>query len=123
MALIAPHAGLPYSGVVAASAFRLLSTPKNVILLGFSHTRNLSGVAAPDLDAYATPLGEIAVNRELVRELGFPLTGEGELCDHSLENLLPFSASAPASRAAFQASIWVRSAMSSIILTTSSIRW
>lgn len=89
-ALVAPHAGLPYSGVVAASAFRLLSTPKNVILLGFSHTKKVNGVAAPDLDAYTTPLGEIAVNRELLGELDFPLTGESELCDHSLENLLPF---------------------------------
>jgi hypothetical protein len=57
LALIVPHAGLAYSGGIAASAFRRLDHPKNVILLGFSHRRPLTGISVPDLDAYATPVG------------------------------------------------------------------
>jgi AmmeMemoRadiSam system protein B/AmmeMemoRadiSam system protein A len=89
-ALVAPHAGIQYSGVVAASAYRLLDNPKNVILLGFSHQKPLRGIVVPRLEAYVTPLGSIRVNREALAELGFPSAGEDELCDHSLENQLPF---------------------------------
>jgi len=92
LGLIVPHAGLAYSGGVAASAFRRLDHPKNVILLGLSHRRSLAGITAPRLDAYATPLGEVKINRTLVSELKFPSAPEEQLCDHSLENQLPFLA-------------------------------
>ena len=92
LGLIVPHAGLAYSGGVAASAYRRLGQPKNVILLGFSHRRPLEGISSPDLDAYATPVGEVKVNRAALREMKFPLAPEAELCDHSLENQLPFLA-------------------------------
>ncbi len=93
-ALIAPHAAIQFSGVVAASAYRLLDSPRNVIVLGFSHRRRLSGVAAPAVDSYVTPLGEVSVNRAAVTALGFPVAAEAELCDHSLENQLPWIQSA-----------------------------
>lgn len=89
-ALVAPHAALPYSGIVAASAYRQLSGAKNVIVLGFSHRRLLRGVAAPDVEAYEIPGGRLAVNRAAVAELGVRLVAEEQLCDHSLENQLPF---------------------------------
>ena len=92
LALIVPHAGLAYSGSVAASAYRRLAQPKNVILLGASHRRALTGVSVPDLEAYATPVGEVKVNRPVVRELKFPQLPEQQLCDHSIENQLPFLA-------------------------------
>lgn len=89
-ALIAPHAAIQYSGVVAASAYRLLEQPKNVIVLGFSHRRALEGIAAPRLEAYVTPIGSLALNRAALEELGFRAVEERELCDHSLESQLPF---------------------------------
>lgn len=89
-ALVAPHAGISYSGAVAASAYRLLDKPRNVILLGFSHRRLFSGVAAPAVEAFRTPLGEIPVNLELLKVLDFPSVPEERLCDHSIENHLPF---------------------------------
>ena len=92
LGLIVPHAGLAYSGAIAASAFRRLDRPKNVILLGFSHRRPLKGISTPELDAYATPVGEVKVNRQVARELKFPQVAEAELCDHSVENQLPFLA-------------------------------
>jgi len=89
-ALVVPHAGLEYSGAVAAAAYRLLDRPARIVLLAFSHRRDAGGVAAPDVEAYATPLGQTKVDREALRELGFPIQPETELCDHSLENQLPF---------------------------------
>ncbi len=89
-ALIAPHAAIQYSGVVAASAYRLLEQPKNVIVLGFSHRRALEGVVAPRLEAYRTPLGLLEVNRGALEELGFRTAEEKDLCDHSVESQLPY---------------------------------
>ena len=90
LALVVPHAAVAYSGIVAASAYRLLDNPENVILLAFSHKRLFHGIVAPDIDSYATPLGRISVNRQVLEELGFPSVEEGELSDHSLEVQLPF---------------------------------
>ncbi|HWR54241.1 MAG TPA: AmmeMemoRadiSam system protein B, partial [Bryobacteraceae bacterium] len=90
LALIAPHAGLAYSGPVAAAAYSRLDRPANVIVLGFSHRVRFNGVLAPRVSTYRTPLGEIQVNGEALRELGFPSAPEDQLCDHSLENQLPF---------------------------------
>lgn len=89
-ALIVPHAAIQYSGVVAASAYRLVGSPRNIIVLGFSHRKPLRSVVAPAVASYVTPLGELPVNRTLVTALGFPMVGEAGLCDHSLENQLPW---------------------------------
>ncbi len=90
LALIAPHAGIEYSGMVAAGAFRLVNSPKTVLLVGFSHQTPLTGVVIPRVSSYTTPLGEIKVDSAAARELGFAQVEENSLCDHSLENLLPF---------------------------------
>jgi len=89
-AIIAPHAALNYSGTVAAAAYSRLNEPRNVIVLGFSHSRRIDGIAAPDLDAYTTPLGELKVNRALIRELQVAVQPEAYVRDHSIENQLPF---------------------------------
>ena len=91
--LIVPHAGLDYSGVVAAGGWGLAAGMKpgrTVILLGFSHKRPLRGVAIPKVSAYRTPLGAVPVDNQVARELGFARVEESELCDHSIENQLPF---------------------------------
>jgi hypothetical protein len=89
-ALVAPHAALPYAGVVAAAAWRLAADPPNVILLGFSHRSDSRGVTAAALDAYETPLGRLPVNGKLVQDLGFPMMDGDRIADHSLENQMPF---------------------------------
>ncbi len=91
--LIVPHAGIEYSGIVAAEAWGLAATPakgRTIILLAFSHKGGVKGVVSPRVGAYQTPLGVVNVNRSVVAALGFPLMDEGALCDHSLENQLPF---------------------------------
>jgi MEMO1 family protein len=90
LGLIAPHAGLAYSGAVAAAAYARLDHPANVIVLAFSHSRVIDGVRAPSLAAYETPLGRIEVNREAIRAMGFASGPSAELSDHSLDNQLPF---------------------------------
>src|SRR4051812_23084501 len=62
-ALIVPHAGYVYSGPVAATAFATLraAAPRvtRVVLLGPTHRVHVVGLALPDVDAFATPLGEV----------------------------------------------------------------
>ncbi|HTO59105.1 MAG TPA: AmmeMemoRadiSam system protein B, partial [Pseudomonadales bacterium] len=71
IALIAPHAGLMYSGPVAAHAYRLLRdrTFDVVVLVGPSHFVGFDGVAAPAADAFETPFGMMAVDSDVVQTL------------------------------------------------------
>ncbi len=90
LAIVVPHAGMDYSGPVAATAFSRLDVRGEVILLAFSHEVATRGVLAPSLDAYESPLGPIEVDNTAIRSLGFERVQENKLCDHSLENQLPF---------------------------------
>lgn len=90
LGLVVPHAGLEYSGAVAAAAYRQIGSPRNIVLLGFSHRVALEGVTAPRVTSYATAAGAVTVNTAAVAALGVPLIDEARLCDHSLENQLPF---------------------------------
>jgi len=97
-AIIAPHAGYPYSGPVAASVYAQLSVGRDVIrhviLLGPAHRVPVRGLAASSADAFATPLGEVPVDREAVeRLLDLPqviLFDQAHAPEHSLEVHLPF---------------------------------
>ncbi|MGM0553478.1 MAG: AmmeMemoRadiSam system protein B [Pseudomonadota bacterium] len=97
-AIVAPHAGYPYSGPVAATAYAQLrgiaGRIRRVVLLGPSHRVPFRGVAMPASSAWRTPLGTLPVDREAldairdlngVRELDLAHTPE-----HSLEAHLPF---------------------------------
>ena len=97
-ALIVPHAGYPYSGPVAASAYRLLRDSRapirHVVMLGPSHRVPMRGLAVPSVDAFATPLGEVPLdvrNRQRLRELGLVGVSDApHASEHSLEVQLPF---------------------------------
>ncbi len=97
-ALIAPHAGYIYSGPIAASAYaRLLparSVIRRVVLLGPSHRVPLRGLALPATDAFATPLGEVLLDRDAMERMKeFPqvrVFNDGHALEHSLEVHLPF---------------------------------
>ncbi|HUL67751.1 MAG TPA: AmmeMemoRadiSam system protein B, partial [Burkholderiaceae bacterium] len=71
--LIVPHAGYVYSGPVAAAAYSQLRTQrtrfKRVILLGPTHRVAIRGVALPEADRFATPLGTVELDRELCARL------------------------------------------------------
>jgi hypothetical protein len=95
-AIIAPHAGTVYSGPIAASAYvRLTPGPiRRVVLLGPAHRVWLRGLAAPSVDAFATPLGDVPLDRVTIeRLLDMPqvhLDDEPHRREHSLEVHLPF---------------------------------
>ncbi len=97
-AIIAPHAGYIYSGPVAASAYARLraarGTMTRVVLIGPSHRVPLRGLAVSTADAFATPLGELKVDREAVAKLielpQVTTLDEAHAGEHSLEVHLPF---------------------------------
>lgn len=97
-AVIAPHAGYIYSGPIAASAYARLSggadTVQRVVLLGPAHRVSLRGLAACSARAFATPLGNVPVDSEMVSlALTLPqvqLWDEAHAFEHSLEVHLPF---------------------------------
>jgi len=97
-ALIVPHAGLVYSGPVAASAYVLLrplaDSIERVVLLGPSHRVFVEGLATSSAQFFVTPLGRIPLDREAIdRALALPQTcvlDEAHAYEHSLEVQLPF---------------------------------
>lgn len=98
LGFVVPHAGLVYSGTVAAAAWRHIcaAQPPRVVVIGFSHRGGPRGCWLPDVSGYHTPIGDIAVDRESVARLAatgaFSITQEAALCDHSVEIQLPLLA-------------------------------
>ena len=96
-AIIAPHAGYIYSGIVAACAYKCLADMpyiKNIVLIGPSHFLPFSGIAYSDCDIFMTPLGEISVNEKLFTQTtSIPATqliNAAFTREHCLEVQLPF---------------------------------
>lgn len=94
-ALVSPHAGYVYSGPIAASGFRQTVglDIDRVVVMAPSHRVPFRGVAVPDADAFATPLGTIpiaAVAHELAASPPFIIDSAPHEEEHSLEVQLPF---------------------------------
>jgi MEMO1 family protein len=97
-ALIVPHAGYLYSGAIAAAAYRRLAGGcediRRVVLLGPAHRVPLAGLAVPTTDCFATPLGEVQIDRPAVASaLNLPqvvASDSAHALEHSLEVQLPF---------------------------------
>jgi len=97
VALIAPHAGLMYSGPVAAFAYKTLvgHAPATAILVGPSHRAVLDGVSVYAAGAFETPLGRIPIDGVLAARLlaAHPMIVDAPAPhreEHSLEMQLPF---------------------------------
>jgi AmmeMemoRadiSam system protein B len=92
--LLVPHAGLIYSGPVAAYAFALIRDlkPDVVTILSPSHHPYLAALLTTAHDAYKTPLGVVPVDKEAVAALSrhMPLLPVRRDPEHSLEIELPF---------------------------------
>lgn len=97
-AVIVPHAGYIYSGPVAARAYARLAACRGVVervvLLGPTHRVAALGLALPEADAFATPLGVVRVDAEaaalLARLPQVTVSAEAHALEHSLEVQLPF---------------------------------
>ncbi len=97
VALIAPHAGLMYSGPVAAHAYRLLRRRQfdAVVLVGPSHFVGFDGAAIWPGGRFETPLGACPIDHALARDLleasrTIQPNTRPHVREHSLEMQLPF---------------------------------
>lgn len=97
-ALIVPHAGYVYSGAIAAAAYARLADGhepiRRVVLFGPTHRVPVRGLAVPSANAFATPVGNVGVDRAAVdAALALPQVRASDAAhalEHSLEVQLPF---------------------------------
>ena len=97
-AINAPHAGYIYSGPVAATAYARLRSARHtitrVVLLGPSHRVGFIGLATSSADTFRTPLGDIPVDTESVKQINalpqVHVLDQAHMLEHSLEVHLPF---------------------------------
>lgn len=94
-AVIMPHAGYRYSGAAAAAAVASLRPgPTRVIVLGPSHRHAFHGVAVPDAQAMATPLGAVPLDMDAIDALladpDVNVVPRAFAAEHAIEVELPF---------------------------------
>jgi len=97
-AVIAPHAGYPYSGPIAASAYVQLACSdipvKRFVLLGPAHFVPVRGIAVSSADAFDTPLGRVPVDEDgrtaALSLPGVTIDDDAHAPEHCLEVELPF---------------------------------
>ncbi len=94
-AVVAPHAGYPYSGPTAGYAYRRVQgkQPRRVVLAGVSHRFAIETASVYHGGGFEPPLGVFPVDeafaRELMEETG-ACSVEPHMGEHSLEVQLPF---------------------------------
>ncbi len=97
-AIVVPHAGYVYSGPIAASVYAPLGALRGqirrVVLLGPTHRVAIDGLALPASAAFATPLGNVAVDADAVAAIKhlpqIIVSAAAHVQEHSLEVQLPF---------------------------------
>jgi len=96
-AIIAPHAGYSYSGPAAAWAYKSIdiSNIKRVFILGPSHHYYLQGCALSKCTVYETPIGNLPIDIETVKELKETrefesMSRQSDEDEHSIEMHLPY---------------------------------
>jgi AmmeMemoRadiSam system protein B len=92
---MAPHAGYIYSGHVAGAVYGGIELPQRFIILGPNHTGQGAPLATALRGAWATPLGEAAIDEALAAEVAraLPQLVDDPLAhqlEHSIEVQLPF---------------------------------
>jgi AmmeMemoRadiSam system protein B len=97
VALVSPHAGLRYSGPVAAYGYGLLRGRQDltVVLVGPSHRAAFEGVALHARGAWETPLGRAPIDEPVADALlaAGPVVFDNpdvHRAEHSLEMQMPF---------------------------------
>jgi AmmeMemoRadiSam system protein B/AmmeMemoRadiSam system protein A len=98
LGLIVPHAGYPFSGQIAADAFKQAAGYDYdlVVILGTNHTTaGFDQFSIHPGRAYETPLGEVAIDHQLALHLqeradGAVFRPKVHATEHSVEVQLPF---------------------------------
>jgi len=97
IAIVSPHAGISYSGKVAAYGFKAVTAKKidTVIVVGFSHRKDYDGIAVFDQVGFKTPLGILYTDKDLAKKIAdtddkiYPLSLAFDQ-ENSVELILPF---------------------------------
>jgi len=97
-AIIVPHAGLMFSGAIAALGFAkvraLKGTVKRIVIVGPAHRMAFQGVALAKADGFATPLGTVKCDLAALQSaLALPqvqILDDAHVHEHGLEIELPF---------------------------------
>ncbi|MFC1513872.1 AmmeMemoRadiSam system protein B [candidate division KSB1 bacterium] len=96
-ALIIPHAGIEYSGQVAAEAYKYVSNRKYdaVVIIAPSHFESFPKVSIFPGNGLKTPLGTVNIHKELAESIKrsceiVSFSNQGYYNEHALEIQLPF---------------------------------
>lgn len=98
LAVVTPHAGIDYSGRVAACAWKVAAgrSYDTVIVIGPSHRARFKGAAVYGGSGYESPLGIVPVDQELAARLvesghGVVIEGDdGGIPENAIELQVPF---------------------------------
>jgi MEMO1 family protein len=98
VAIIVPHAGYDYSGPIAANSYHRLASSglrESIIILGPNHTGYGSGVSTMTDGQWATPLGDVPLDKSLANSITrisglVDVEEEAHKREHSIEVQLPF---------------------------------
>ena len=95
VAVISPHAGYMYSGLVAGCVYSSIEVPDTVLLIGPNHTGLGEKAAVMDNGTWSMPFGKTEVDEELAHLVLdhsplFSPDDAAHLREHSLEVQLPF---------------------------------
>jgi AmmeMemoRadiSam system protein B len=96
-AIMVPHAGLRYSGNLAAKTFNRVKIPELVIVIGPKHTRDGVDWSVSPHESWSIPGATIASDPEVARALaaaipGLQLDSAAHQNEHAIEVELPFLA-------------------------------
>lgn len=97
-AIMVPHAGYDFSGLVAAAAYGTLRhrSFQTVLMMGNAHAYRFGGIALDGHEAWESPLGRVPVNTDLAKKLCescpefIMYSNTAHYSDHILEVQLPF---------------------------------
>lgn len=92
--VVAPHAGYIFSGKTAIRTIQTASknSYKNIFIIAPSHYVGFKGLALSSFNEYETPLGNIEVNSDIVKNISgnnIQLFDKPHVHEHSLEVQLP----------------------------------
>ncbi len=96
--LVAPHAGYRFSGEIAGTAYASLGRRadriRRIVLLGPAHRVAFKGIVTTSADAWATPVGQIAIDWPALAPVlamdGVAIEDRAFANEHSLEVHVPF---------------------------------
>lgn len=95
IAVMVPHAGYVYSGAIAGATFRSIDIPPQVVILNPNHTGLGVPVSVADFESWETPLGPVAVDRDLAESFVAEcqlakFDTDAHLREHAAEVQVPF---------------------------------